>query len=95
MPRWSITDALGDRWGESEAAFGDALRDHCDLGIGSAEYTQWDQALKAFLMRDPAEGMYPDDHLVIFFDTGNSWKGESVQPARIRRLRDDLNGYMF
>ena len=65
-PRWSIADALGDQWGESEAAFGDATRDHCDLGIGSAEYPQWNDALKAYIERDLVQGMYPDDHLVIF-----------------------------
>ena len=66
------------------------MRDHCDLGIGAAEYTQWDHALKAYLERDPVQGMYPDDHLVIFFDNGTYWKGEGMQPARLRGLRDDL-----
>ena len=66
------------------------LRDHCDLGIGAAEYTQWKDALTAFQERDPVEGMYPDDDLVIFFDNGNSWKGESMNPARLRGLVDDL-----
>ena len=27
------------------------------------------------LEREPVEGMYPDDELVVFFDNGNSWKG--------------------
>ena len=73
--RWNITDALGAKWGESEHAFGDVTRDHCDLGVGSAEYPQWDDALKAFLERDPVEGMYPDDNIVLFFDNGNSGMG--------------------
>ena len=65
-PRWDSTDAIGPKWGESAAAFGDATRDHCDLGIGSAEYPQWDAELKVFLERDPVEGMYPGDHIVLF-----------------------------
>ena len=76
--------------GGIEAAFGDVTRDHCELGIGSAEYPHWNDAFEAFLKRDPVEGMYHGDNLVLLSGNGNSWKGESMQPARPRGLRDAL-----
>ena len=85
-PSWSL-ECLDGNWGESEATYGDNMRDHCDIGIGSAEYPHGNEARTAYIERDPVDGMYPDDYTVLFFDNGNSWKGEGISPFIVSTRR--------
>ena len=52
-------------------------RCHNDLAVAGADYTTWLDYVKRYIERTPPrntdDGYYPDDHLVLWFDVGNSW----------------------
>jgi hypothetical protein len=55
--------------------YGDNIHYHTDLGVAGAEYHHWVEYLTLYQARDPPppNGTYPDDHLVLFLDNGNSY----------------------
>ena len=78
------------RWNCEEGSKYDGPdRCHNDLAVAGADYHSWLDYVRRYIKRAPPdtlnEGRYPDDHLVIWFDVGNSW-ARSHKPEALRDL---------
>jgi hypothetical protein len=89
-------EEVGLKWnceGESLKMYGDNVHYHTDLGVAGAEYHDWVQYLEMYQARDPPpqDGTYPDDHLVLFLDNGNSYFGvHDYKPKRMEKVQGEL-----
>jgi hypothetical protein len=89
-------EEVGLKWnceGESLEMYGDNVHYHTDLGVAGAKYVDWVQYLQLYQARDPPPqgGTYPDDHLVLFLDNGNSYFGvHDYKPKRMEKVQGEL-----